>query len=499
MNGGPTRPDLVDLAARRLGGMVVAVNDEFFAPADGLLDPEPPVYYAHRFTPRGQWMDGWESRRRRTTGEDWVIVRLGVPGVVREVLVDTRHFRGNQPASCRVEGCVAVASQGEPDLAAVTWHELVTRAPLGPDAEHRLEVAANWVTHVRLVIDPDGGVARLRVLGTPQPDLRSAGAPRTAIDLAALVNGGQVVAASDETFAVPGNVVLPGEAIGMGDGWETRRRRGEGADWLIVRLATAGEVERIDVDTTHYIGNYPEACDVAACLVAGAAAPSVDDPAWRTVVGRTRLAPHARQVFALDAPVEATHVRLSMEPDGGVARLRVWGKPSAAGWREHRLANLNALPLEVLAADLRGCCAATAWVERVAAMRPWRDVGALLAASALAFDGLGEADWREAFAAHPRIGELPAGGGAHERASRSEQAAASTADAAQRAELAQGNREYEERFGHVFLVDASGREPGELLGELRRRLAGDPATELTIAAGQQRRISERRLQALVER
>jgi hypothetical protein len=166
---------LADLAAKRLGGMVLAASDEFFAPKESLLEPAAPVYAADRYTDRGKWMDGWETRRRREPGNDWALVRLGLPGMVRAVRVDTTHFRGNHPAACSLAG---VAADPDASVAGLLgndaeWVELLPPYPLEPDADHRIAVEpALRVTHVRLWIFPDGGVARLRVLGEPMPDLR---------------------------------------------------------------------------------------------------------------------------------------------------------------------------------------------------------------------------------------------------------------------------------------------------------------------------------------
>lgn len=297
----------LDLAARRLGGMVVEANDEFFAAKENLLDPAPPVYVPGRYTDRGKWMDGWETRRRREPGNDWCVVRLGVPGVVHEAVVDTTHFRGNHPESLSLDGRTERAG----------WTELLPRTPLDADAEQRFRVAAPIrVTHVRLNIYPDGGVARLRLPGEPVPDLRGVAGADGRLDLAATANGGQVVACSDMRFSAPGHLLMPGDAVDMGDGWETRRRRGPGHDWLVVRLAEEAAIERVEVDTTHYKGNYPESCAVEACRAPDAGHGDVPGDGWVTVVSRTELRPHARHVFPSRDVAPATHVRLAIYPDG---------------------------------------------------------------------------------------------------------------------------------------------------------------------------------------
>jgi allantoicase len=492
---------LADLAAKRLGGMVLAASDEFFAPKERLLEPVAPVFQAGRYTDRGKWMDGWETRRRRGPGNDWALVRLGLPGLVRAVRVDTTHFRGNHPAACSLEGVAAGPDASVESLLAddAGWVELLPPHPLGPDAEHRIAVdAAIRVTHVRLWIYPDGGVARLRVLGEPMPDLRRL-AGRGSLDLAAAAAGAEVVACSDMAFGSSRNLLLPGDAVDMGDGWETRRRRGPGHDWAVVRLAAEGTVDRVEVGTTHYKGNYPDRCSVEACAApeAGPGEPPDPDGDWWTVVPERSLGPHRQHVFtelaAGAAARPATHVRLSIHPDGGISRLRIVGRVSDAGWDRWGVRWLNALPAEQAEVELLACCASRRWAVGVAAARPFADADALAASADAVWESLRPDDWLEAFAAHPRIGDrvedsLP---------SAREQAGVAGAGDGVLAALADGNCEYERRFGHVFLISASGRGADELLAALRERLGNEPEAELRVAAGEQRKITRLRLRGLL--
>lgn len=321
--------DLVDLAAERLGGAVLWANDEFFAPKEALLRAAAPEWREHEYTDRGKWMDGWETRRRRSPGDDWCLIRLGLPGVVRGVVVDTAFFRGNYPEACVLEGC-AVA--GVPDPVAldtdptVRWHTLVPRAPLAGDSRNAFPVTCpERLTHLRFRILPDGGVARLRVHGEARPDPARM-SPGRVVDLAAMENGGYVVRCSDMFFGHRQNLILPGRSTHMGDGWETRRRRGPGHDWTIVRLAARGELERIELDTDHFKGNAPGRCTLEWCDAPQASADDLaTDSVWRPLVPETPLQPHARHAWDLDRRPVASHVRLNILPDGGVARLRVMG------------------------------------------------------------------------------------------------------------------------------------------------------------------------------
>ncbi len=325
--------ELVDLAAERLGGAVLAANDEFFAPKESLLKAAEPVFLEGKYTEVGKWMDGWETRRRREPGYDWAIVRLGLPGIPRGVVVDTRHFRGNYPESCSLDACAIDGHPAPAELIAADWLEILPLAPLRGDSPNVFALAGDLgrATHLRLNIYPDGGVARLRVHGEVVPDWARL-ARRGEIDLAGVENGGRVLAASDMFFGNRHNLILPGPVLGMHDGWETKRRRGPGHDWAIVRLGRRGRLERAEVDTSHFKGNAPGSCVLEGCDAQASASgePPVDALTdWREILPRTALRPHTRHLFddlATDGPF--THVRLRIDPDGGVARLRLFGRVS---------------------------------------------------------------------------------------------------------------------------------------------------------------------------
>jgi allantoicase len=322
--------DLIDLAAERVGGAVLLANDEFFAPKENLLKAGPAEWREGVYTERGKWMDGWETRRRRTPGYDWCIVRLGIPGVVRGVVVDTSYFRGNYPESCSIEAC-AVDGTPEPARLADTdvWVEILPRSPLAGDSKNSFPVRhGERVTHLRLNIYPDGGVARLRVYGVGCLDRRLLD-PGSELDLAAAEHGGFVPVCSDMFFGHRNNLIMPGRSTHMGDGWETKRRRGPGHDWTIVRLAARATLHRAEIDTDHFKGNAPGSCMLETCDDAEASVESLVDPSrdWRVLLPQTPLEPHARHRFApLAHRAPATHARLSIYPDGGIARLRLFGR-----------------------------------------------------------------------------------------------------------------------------------------------------------------------------
>jgi allantoicase len=509
----------VDLAAARLGGRVIVANDEFFAPKENLLKESKPVFIEGKFTPHGKWMDGWETRRRRTPGYDWCIVRLGLPGTVRGVVVDTSFFKGNYPERCSIEGCSLgsgppYGNEKKALLGAKTqWVELLPESPLAGDSQNRFSIAhAGRFTHLRLNIFPDGGVARLRVHGEVAPrDRRSS---RSEFDLAAVENGGRIVASSDQFFGEPLNMLMPGLAANMGGGWETRRRRGPGYDWAIVRLGTAGTIRRIEVSTAHFKGNFPESCAVDACCAGADAADSGAEAlqGWKPLLPKTKLKANARHLFRkqLQQIGPVTHVRLNIYPDGGISRFRVFGvagvagaavavpvakKPPAAG-----IERFNKLTAAQAQKALLDCCGAKNWAATMMTLRPFAGESELFAAADVIWSGLARKDWLEAFRHHPAIGAGKAKATQSEKAktwSAGEQWVAQQGQAEALAEMAKANVDYYSKFGYVFLICATGKTAAEILASLRQRMPNDPEAELRLAAEEQRKITRLRLQKLL--
>ncbi|MDH6137377.1 allantoicase [Kitasatospora sp. MAA4] len=332
--------DLVDLADRRLGAGVIAANDELFAERENLLLPAPAVFQPHTFGPKGQLMDGWETRRRRgadtarphptADDHDWVLIRLGLPGVIRGIVVDTAHFRGNYPQQISVEAVELPGTPGPAELLAADtpWREIVPRSAVRGHAANGFTVTdqGRW-THLRLKQYPDGGIARLRVHGESRPDQGWLAALDT-FDLAALEYGGSVEDASDRFFSPPVNLILPGRSREMGEGWENRRRRDGGHDWVRLRLAGRGVVRAVEIDTANYVGNAAGWAALSGFDASSGADPA--DPAaagdWFELVPRTRLSPDSVHRFVLDGAARPlTHARLDVFPDGGIARLRLHG------------------------------------------------------------------------------------------------------------------------------------------------------------------------------
>jgi allantoicase len=330
---------LPDLASRAMRGSVVAASDEFFAEKENLIKPGAAVFSPSTFGHKGQVYDGWETRRRRgPSGEppaadehDWVIVRLGAPGLVHAVVVDTAHFTGNFPQACSVDARDAAGYPGPGALAAADWTEIVPRSPLRGDTAHAFEVPGRGrFSHVRLNVYPDGGVARLRVHGRAVPD--PALLDGLTFDLAALENGGDILACSDEFYSSPRNAISPGLSRVMGEGWETRRRRSAGNEWLIVRFAAPAMVSLAEIDTSGYIGNAPG----MAALRGHVGGAWEADSSWAPLLPRTNLLPDTPHRFRVRPSSAHDLVRLDVFPDGGVARLRLYGSFTPEGLAEVR-------------------------------------------------------------------------------------------------------------------------------------------------------------------
>ena len=330
----PTFTGLADLASARTGGRAVATNDEFFAPKANLIKPGPAVWIPDKYTSKGKWMDGWESRRRRLPGHDWCIVQLGMRGIVYGVNVDTSHFTGNYPSHCSIEA-IDLAGALKPSIHATEgppWTTILKKVALRGNGTNYFAIADRrpW-THLRLSIYPDGGVARLRVHGEVSVDWRKVAPGNRVVDLASITNGGLFLDASDTHYGTRGALIMPDRAKNMGDGWETKRRRGPGYDWAIVRLGATGNVSKVEIDTNHYKGNYPDRASLEGCLAPRATVEQLRAAAWSVILPETKLSANKRHYFSgkqLQKTGPVSHVRLNIFPDGGVSRLRIHGTPS---------------------------------------------------------------------------------------------------------------------------------------------------------------------------
>ncbi|RYY90976.1 MAG: allantoicase [Chitinophagaceae bacterium] len=330
----PAFAQLTDLAAARLGGKVLYATDDFFAEKENLILPGRGIFIADKYTDRGKWMDGWESRRKRTPGHDWCVVQLAAAGRISGFDIDTNFFLGNHPPHASIEAVRIESAQGITDWESIAWTEILQKSPLDPGSQNFYDCTSTeaW-THLRLHIYPDGGVARLKVYGKVDKDWRTV-PEGTVVDLAAAINGGQAIACNDMFFSAMGNLIMPGRGVNMGDGWETKRNRTPGnRDWVILRLAHPGIINKVSVDTAHFKGNYPDRCSLEALRADSDAEALRADAPWEPLLPEQKLAADSIHDFmneiAATGPV--THVRLNIFPDGGVSRLRLYGIPTQIG------------------------------------------------------------------------------------------------------------------------------------------------------------------------
>jgi len=324
----PSFTKLMDLAAERMGGIALACSDDFFAEKENLVKPGRGIFIPEKYTDRGKWMDGWESRRKRTPGHDWCVVQLATSGKIYGVDIDTNHFLGNHPPVASIDAANLPGGFVD-DPSKISWREILPKSEILPGSQNFFEIADKEVyTHLRLNIYPDGGVARFKVYGEVFKDWNAF--HHKQVDLSAAVNGARSVLCNDMFFSHMDNLIMPGRGANMGDGWETKRSRKPGnRDWVIVRLAHKGMVDRATVDTCHFKGNFPESCMLEGCNISkedesNLASASVQ---WRTIFSQTKL--EADQEHFFDKHIvdkgPFTHIRLTIFPDGGISRLKLIG------------------------------------------------------------------------------------------------------------------------------------------------------------------------------
>lgn len=324
-------PDFVrrfaNLASEDFGAKVLSCSDEFFAAAQRCLQDAAPVFVVGKFDDNGKWMDGWETRRRRQGGHDHADIQLAFPGMIKGLDIDTSHFTGNFPPAASVQACFSAT---EPDDA-TQWTEILHSTSLSGDSHHFFPVNDERVwTHVRLNIYPDGGVARFRVYGQPAYDWDTAD-PDVLHEVSALRLGGRIVGYNDAHFGTPFRLIMPGRGVNMGDGWETRRRREPGYDWCIIELGRAATVEKIEIDTAHFKGNYPDRVSVQAARMPAMTDESLATQAmfWPELLSEQKTSMDKQHIYdghKIAALGPVTHVRVNMFPDGGISRVRIWGR-----------------------------------------------------------------------------------------------------------------------------------------------------------------------------
>ena len=315
----------VNLANANLGAKAISCSDEFFAPLERMLNPKPAIFVPGKYDLNGKWMDGWETRRKRQQGSDWAIIQLAKPGTIVGLDIDTSHFTGNYAPAISIQGCYSA----EVPSSQTTWFNVLSPSNLLGNQHHYFEVPpTEKVSHLKITIFPDGGIARLRVYGKPEMQWDQT-EPNTLINFAAAENGAYVITANNEHFGLASNLLQPHRGQNMGDGWETRRRREPGYDWCVIALAGPAIIQKIEVDTCHFKGNYPDQCSIQASMVTAGTDTSIITECmfWPILLPKQKL--EMDKQHDVSAHIQnlgpVSHIRLNIFPDGGISRLRLWG------------------------------------------------------------------------------------------------------------------------------------------------------------------------------
>jgi len=317
---------LIDLAQSRLGSKIVYKTDEFFAPAKRIISPWPPVFKEGVFDKHGKWMDGWETRRKRTKGNDYLIIKLGKPGVINKVDIDTSYFSGNHPNQISLQACLANKTLPEKKS---KWITIIKKSRTKANSHHFFKVKnKSFFTHVKLNIFPDGGVARIRIYGSMKTKKKINKKP---LNLTSVLNGAVPIACNNEHFGRAENILAPGVGKNMGDGWETRRSRGKNFDWIIIKCGEAGKINNIQIDTHHFKGNYPDKCSIqAAHLIDKISEKNIvkKSKKWDLLLNKVKLNAHKKHNFKnkLMKNKKVNYIKINIFPDGGISRIRVFGK-----------------------------------------------------------------------------------------------------------------------------------------------------------------------------
>jgi len=317
---------LIDLAQPRLGSKVVFKTDDFFASANRIINPLPPVFKEGLFDKNGKWMDGWESRRKRALGHDYLIIKLGKPGLINKIDVDTSYFNGNQPSMISLEGC----NSNFKSIKNLKWKTIISKKKTKANSHHIFNTSSKSIfTHIKLNIFPDGGVARLRLYGKISKENNSFGSKT--INLASLLNGASIIACNNEHFGKAENILAPGKAKNMGDGWETRRRRDKGFDWLILNSISGKKIDKIEISTHHFKGNFPSHCSLQAAFIPSKKSSSSivkDSNKWKFLMNKVNLSANKTHMFKNTLMInnKINFIKINIFPDGGISRFKIFGK-----------------------------------------------------------------------------------------------------------------------------------------------------------------------------
>ena len=316
---------MINLANPRIGSKIIFKTDDFFAAAHRILNIDAPVFKDGLFDKHGKWMDGWETRRRRSKGFDYLILKLGKPGKIFDIDIDTTHFNGNQPTHASVEGCF---SRTKPNKK-TKWTRLLGKKKLGPNKNHGLKSQNKSIfNYIKLNIFPDGGVARLRLYGKIEMEKNILNYKN--INLTSVLNGASIVGCNNEHFGRAENIIAPGKGKNMGDGWETRRSRGKNFDWLIIKFGKPGLIKKLEIDTHHFKGNYPDTCSIQTANISKNLSNKLivnNSKNWKFILNKSKLSANKKHVFKkfLIKRNKENYLKINIHPDGGISRIRAFG------------------------------------------------------------------------------------------------------------------------------------------------------------------------------
>ena len=316
---------MINLADPRIGSKIIFKTDDFFAAAHRILKTDIPVFKDGLFDKHGKWMDGWETRRRRSKGYDYLVLKLGKPGKIFDIDIDTSHFNGNQPTHASLEGCF---SRSKPNKK-TKWTRLLGKKKLGPNKNHNFKSQnKSTFNYIRLNIFPDGGVARLRLYGKIEIDKKIINHKN--INLTSVLTGASIVGCNNEHFGRAENIIAPGKGKNMGDGWETRRSRGKNFDWLIIKFGKPGLIKKLEIDTHHFKGNYPDSCSIQTAIINKDLSNNLivkNSKNWKFILNKSKLSAHKKHVFKkfLIKRNKENYLKINIYPDGGISRIRAFG------------------------------------------------------------------------------------------------------------------------------------------------------------------------------
>ena len=316
----------VNLAETKFGSKIIYKTDEFFGAANRILSSSKPVFKEGVYDKHGKWMDGWETRRKRKKGHDFLVIKLGRPGKIFNVDIDTSYFSGNQPSQASLEACLSKKNPNKKTI----WKTILNKKKLGPDRNHNFKINNHSTFNfIKLNIFPDGGVARIRLNGIV--DLEKINLSGKNVNLSSILNGSTIIGCNNEHFGKAENVLSPGVGVNMGDGWETRRSRGKNFDWIVIKFGKPGIINRLEIDTHHFKGNYPESLTVQSALITNKINSNKilkNSKNWKIFLEKAKLKPHKKHLFKsnLNKKNKVNFLKINIFPDGGISRIRAFGK-----------------------------------------------------------------------------------------------------------------------------------------------------------------------------